>query len=186
MIKKYILLIVILILVSGCIQQKEIKEIMIPGHGNQVYTFENDIREALKVKTNNESGIKEIFLRNDHFNIVFDGSNQQDNAYFRVVLINMAKIPIYFAYDGRIITFDYYYYIGEQWFNSTDGKITKPELKYPSIWFLGPNTGANETSVNLIDNVIYLQGTSYKNLTLAGDKLTLIVFGIEKIDNLIY
>jgi hypothetical protein len=37
--------------------------------------------------------------------------------------------------------------------------------------------------VNIDGNIIYLQGTSYENLTLAGDKFALIVMGIEKVEN---
>jgi len=36
-------------------------------------------------------------------------------------------------------------------------------------------------SVNIINNTIFVQGTSYKNLTLAGDKLTLVVMGIDSL-----
>lgn len=183
---KKILLIVILaslVLVSGCAEQpQEIKEITIPGHGNQVYTFENDIREALKVPVNSETGVGILMSMYDHYTIVFDGSDMQDNAYFRVVLINLGKIPIFYAYEGKAISFEYFYYIGDQWYNETDGEIKKPDFsRRPTIWLKGPSTGANETSLTLENNILYLQGTSYKNLTLAGDKLTLIVFGIKSV-----
>jgi hypothetical protein len=49
------------------------------------------------------------------------------------------------------------------------------------IWLVGPNTGAKETAVNIDGNIIYIQGTSYENLVLAGDKFALIVMGIERI-----
>jgi len=176
------IIIIFVALASGCTENNtEIKEIAISGHGSQVYTFANDIREALKVSVNEPIEIKRIFATNSNFVLVFDGSDSQDNAYFRVVLINMNKIPTYYAYEGRVLSFEYYYYIGDNWYNDTDGNITRPAFAKPVIWLKGPATGATETSLKLENNIIYLQGTSYKNLTLAGDKLTLLSFGIDNI-----
>jgi outer membrane lipoprotein-sorting protein len=176
------IIIIFAVLISGCAQNKEIKEITISGH-QEIYTFSNDIRESLKVHANDPVGIMELFLRNDRFDIVFDGSSGKDNAYFTVVVTNLNKIPIFYTYEHRIFAFNNtYYYIGEQWYDSTGGNITRPTLDKPTIWLKGPDTGANNTSLTLDGNMIYLQGTDYKNLTLAGDKLTLIVFGIDRID----
>ena len=184
MLKKFAVVIIIIFLVtiiSGCTETpKEMKEITIEGH-TETYTFANDIRESLKVPVNDEFGIRQMFLENDRFNIVFDGSSMQDNAYFRIVLINLAKISIFFSYESKVIGFDYYYYVGEQWYNSTNENITIPEL-HNVIWLKGPSTGAIDTSLTLNGSTVYLQGTDYKNLTLAGDKLTLLVFGIDRVD----
>lgn len=175
------LLIVVLlsvILASACVQQPEIKEIKIAGHGNQVYTFANDIRKAAKVYANDPEAIRNIFLQNDRLALVFDGSNQQDNAYFTVVVTNLGKIQTYLAYEGKIFSFEPLYFIDDRWYDSTSTEIQKPELSN-ALWLKGPSTGADETSVTVVNGTVYLQGTSYQNLTLAGDKLVLIVFNYK-------
>lgn len=178
--KKILIGLVVLVFIAGCTEQQPITEISIPGHGNQIYTFTNDIREALRVKTNDPEGIKSTGKTLTKINIVFDGSNTQDNAYFRVVLINIgAKLPTYYAYEGRLVTFDSYYFIGDKWYNATSEEITKPNFTETVLWLSGPST-ANETSLTLKGNIIYLRGDSYKGLTLAGDKLVLLFFQIDK------
>ncbi len=180
--KKILLMLVIMI--AGCTTtpgQAPITEISIPGHANQIYTFANDIRESLEVSTNDPEGIKAIGNNFTKMNIVFDGSNDVDNGYFRVTLVNfLAKIPIYYSYEGRLVKFDSFYFIDDVWYNSSAEVINEPVFEDPVLWLVGPSN-AEDTSVNLVDNTIYLSGTSYKNLTLAGDKLTLILFGIDKI-----
>ena len=172
----------LIVLVSGCTQQQPLTELSIPGHGNEIYTFSNDIRESLLVKTNDPQGIKNTGLSLQHVNIVFNGSNKQDNGYFSAVLVSMInKVSLYYAYEGRIIYFDSYYFLDDKWYNSTNEMIEKPGLSDTILWLKGPATGANETSLQLVDNTIYLSGTDYKGLTLAGDKLVLLFFGIEKI-----
>jgi hypothetical protein len=181
-----VIIIILTIIIAGYFlifnnpNKVEMREITIQGHA-ETYTFTNDIRESLKVPVNDEFGIRQMFLENDRFNIIFDGSSMQDNAYFRIVLINLAKISIFFSYESKVIGFDYYYYVGEQWYNSTNENITRPEL-HNVIWLKGPSTGATDTSLILNGSTVYLQGTDYKNLTLAGDKLTLLVFGIDRVD----
>ena len=178
-----IFLLLAIVLIAGCTsREKPITELQINGHGNEVYTFYNDIRQALLVKTNDPQGVKAIGDSFTKMNIVFDGSNVQDNAYFRAILISiLAKVPIYYSYEGRLVHFDTYYFIGDKWYNSTSEEITKPAFQYPVLWLSGPSTGANETSVVLANNTIYLNGDSYNGLTMAGDKLVLLFFGINKV-----
>ena len=76
--------------------------------------------------------------------------------------------------------FDVYYYDNEGWHNSTGGAVLQP-LNGAAIWLLGPNTGAAATSVALERSVVYVQGTGYKELTLAADRLSLAFMGIERI-----
>lgn len=179
---KIFLVLLIVIAVAGCTQQKPVTELSIPGHGSQIYTFSNDIREALLVKTNDPDGIKTISRNYDNYIIVYNGSDLQDVGYFRVVAINLGKIPIFYSYEGRLINFDYYYFAGGKWYNSTNEELDElPQFKYPVIWLLGPSTGTNETSLTLVNNTIYLAGKDYRGLTLAGDKLVLLFFGVEKI-----
>ncbi len=171
-----------IVVIAGCTQQRQpVTELSIPGHGTEIYVFANDVYEALTVQSNDPEGIKFAGNTFDHMYIVFDGSSEQDNAYFRVVLVNMlAKVPLYFSYEGRLVSFDTYYFIDEKWYNAT-GETTKPEFDSYVLWLKGPNTNALDTSVNIEDRNIYLSGTSYKNLTLAGDKLTLLLFNIDQI-----
>ncbi|HLD85768.1 MAG TPA: hypothetical protein VI968_04385 [archaeon] len=179
---KYIVFaLAVLVIVAGCVQEKApIKEISIPGQA-KIYQFTNDLRSAVLVKSNDETGIKNIFYAAKNINIVFDGSSETDNAYFSAVLIDFgAKVPLYLSYDGVQIKFTPFYTLSDDWYNATDDKIPEPTFIEPVLVIKGPSTGAEETSVNLYNNTIVLQGTSYKNLTLAGDKLTLIVFGIDK------
>ena len=178
------LILVAMTLIAGCAEQQPITEISIQGHGNEIYTFSNDIRESLLVKTNDPEGIKAIGATFTDMNVVFDGSNQQDNAYFRVVLTNInAKLPLFYSYEGRLISFNAYYFIGDTWYKSANQTI-EPNFSSPVLWLSGPSTGAKDTSLNLVNNTIYLSGTSYKNLTLAGDKLVLLFFGIDNIGNI--
>ncbi len=173
---------VIVAIISGCTQELPVTEVSIPGHGSQIYTFSNDIRQSLLVKTNDPDGVKAMSASLTRMDIVFDGSNTQDNAYFRAVLISiLAKLPVYYSYEGRLVYFDSYYFIGDTWYNSTNEEIEKPVFQDLVLWLSGPSTGANETSIILEDNVIHLNGDSYDGLTLAGDKLVLLFFGIDKI-----
>jgi hypothetical protein len=169
-------------MISGCTEDKEIKELKIPGHGNHVYEFSNDIREALKVPVNDPIAIKKLVWQSDRLNIIFNGSSQQDNAYFQVLAINIvSKLQTFFAYEGKLLDFPVFYYDDKRrWFNSTE-EVAIPNLEGANLWLLGPDTGAKDTSLLSIDNIIYLQGTSYKNLILVGDKLALIIMGIDKI-----
>ncbi|MDI6721447.1 MAG: hypothetical protein QMD85_03590 [Candidatus Aenigmarchaeota archaeon] len=176
----YVLLAAI-IAIAGCVQEEmPLKEISIPGH-KEIYTFSNDIRDSINVSSNDPPEIRGQFFKGD-MNIVFDGSSTQDNAYFTVVVTNiMAKIPTYLAYEGVVIRFEPYYYIGEMWYNKNGDEIERPELNGPALWLKGPSTGAEDLSVNIANNTIVLQGRTYKELTLAGDKLVLEVMGINKL-----
>ncbi len=176
-----ILSIVALVFATGCLQEQPLKEIVIPGQ-EAVYVFTYDIRESIKVASDNEKNIRSLFVDSASMNIVYDGSSNQDNAYFRVALINIGeKLRPYMANTGRFVEFNYYYYIGDYWYNSTDDIIDMPNTTMATLILKGPETGATETSVRLQDNnTIALQGTSYRNLTLAADKLSLIIFDVSR------
>lgn len=178
-----ILSILLIVFASACVQQTPITEITIPGH--PVYTFSNDVRESLQVKADNSDGIRKLISSTRHLTVVFDGSDAKDNGSFGVVAFNIiTKLQTYFVYEGQILAVDSYYYIGEQWFgtvNNTNTQVERPGLTDPVIWLKGPSTGANETSVLLDGNIIFVQGLTHKDLTLAGDRLTLIVLGIERV-----
>ncbi|MBI4896480.1 MAG: hypothetical protein HY832_02930 [Candidatus Aenigmarchaeota archaeon] len=174
-----ILLIVALVLVAGCIQDEPIKELRIPGHA-EIYTFETDIREAVKVYSNDPVLIRQKFFSADNVTLLFDGSSGEDNAYFVVTLVNLGKIKTYFANEGRFIQFTSYYLDRGQWFDSQNKPLASAPNGTLMLWLKGPHTGANETSVTIENNTITLQGASLNDLRLAGDRLTLIVFGINE------
>ncbi|MBI4162322.1 MAG: hypothetical protein HY513_01455 [Candidatus Aenigmarchaeota archaeon] len=185
-----ILLMLTLSLVAGCVQDQPLKEIVIPGH-NVVYLFTYDVRESIKVASDNEKAIRSLFTESSSMNIIYEGSSSRDNAYFIVALTNIGnKLRPYLENTGRSLDFNYYYYIGDYWYNSTDEIIGKPNLTTPTLVLKGPETGATETSVklseqtplgvNALNNTIVLQGTSYRNLTLAADKLSLIILDVTQ------
>jgi hypothetical protein len=176
------------VIVSGCTgQNAPITEITIPGHGQQIYQFSYDIRESQAITSDDPLLISLAAANADNINIVFDASSSKDNSYFQVIIINIIqKITTYYSYEGKVfVDFPVYYYIDvngtRTWYNKTNEEIQKPDLNETTLWLLGPSTGASETSVTLDGNIIYIQGTSYKNLTLAGDKFALIVMGIKEV-----
>ena len=179
--KKYIIILFALVLIAGCVEQ-EIKSLVIPGHGRHVYQFSHDIRDALEVPVNDPLAIKKVVWQSDRLNIIFNGSSQQDNTYFQVVVINIiAKLQTFFAYEGKILQFPVFYYEDGKWFNSTLEQVAVPDLQGANLWLVGPDTGAVDTLLYSTGNIIYLHGTTYKNLTLAGDKFALVVMGIDSI-----
>lgn len=168
--------------ISGCTSsQQPVTEITIEGHGSQVYAFANDIREASKFSTNDPGGIKQIGNDFIVMNIVFNGANVTDNAYFRVVIFDLlSKLNTFYGYEGKYVAFNTFYYVGDQWYNYTGGQINRPEFAAPVLWLVGPSD-ASDNYLNLEDSTIYLSGKSYGNLTLAGDKLALLFFNIDQI-----
>ncbi len=180
--KLLLLLLTAVVLVAGCAEQASLKELYIPGHGDQIYAFSSDINEALRVSTNDPEGIKEIGKSLETLNIVFNSSDAQDNAYFRVILIDIvSKLSTYYPYEGRLVYFNTYYYSGENWYNSSNEQLQQPSFSGPVLWLYGPATGANETSLTLEGNNIYLRGASLAGLRLASDKLVLLFFQIDKL-----
>lgn len=182
--KLAILPILALVLISACVQEQQpVTEVSIPGH--PVYTFSNDVREALQVKTSGSDSIRKLILESRRLTVVFDGSDEKDNGSFQVVGFNVVtKLQTYFVWEGQILSINSYYHIGDNWFgfsNGTTTQIEKPSFSGPVVWMKGPSTGANETSLTLDNSTITLQGLDHKGLTLAGDKLSLIVLGIEKV-----
>lgn len=149
-----------LLLINIDKSEKEVKELTI----NRVrYVFNTNLYEAIRIPSSDDNKIKNIFEENNKICVKLDNSSQEDSAIFFVVSFNIVH---------KILT----YYIS----NGVEKKIEVCNEK-PNIELRGPNTGAKETSVKLINNTILVQGTTPKNLELAGDKLILIVLGIKEI-----
>lgn len=179
-----IVTILIVVAISGCTQPQnsnDATELQLPGQP-VVYSFSNPVKQALAYSISDSGLIRYSVLSSKDIDIVFDGSSKEDNAYFQTTLFNIVqKIQTYSVYNGRIINFNTYYFIGDTWFYSTDNEINKTKSENVVVWIKGPNTGAGENSVSIANNTVYVQGTNYKNLTLAADRLVLAVLGVEKI-----
>lgn len=182
------LALIISVAIAGCVQPEQpITEIEIPGHP-QIYVFSNDIRQSILVKAESQQEMHDLFQNERRLNIVFNGTDELDNGMFRIALIDISsKIPFYFAAEGKSTAIDIYYFLAEngtQWYNSTEDRIEQPRLNGLTLWLQGPATGAVETSVTLDGKTVLLQGTSQKNVSLAADKLALIVFGINNLTDI--
>jgi hypothetical protein len=180
---KNLLLLIPLLLIAGCVQEP-LHNITISKH-NIDYVFTSDIREAIQVPANNPQEIRGLLLQNYRINLVFDGSDAQDNAVIALAFHDItSKLTPYFISENISKEFAIYYYIDDQWYDIQKNQTEKPELnKYneTTILILGPRTGATKTSVELEDRTITVQGTTRENLAKASDKLVLIVMGIEKV-----
>lgn len=135
---KIIFAMTLVLMAAACVEDKAITEISIPSHA-QIYQFSYDIRQSLGIQAYGESEIMQAVWFSDGVDIVYDGSGS-DNAYFRVVLINLRqKLEPFFAYEGKIFYFSrYYYYIGDDWYesydNGTSSQIEKPALDKTALW----------------------------------------------------
>lgn len=168
--------IISIILISGCVQQeKPITNITI---GNVEYSFSNDIREAMKVPVANRSSIQELALLSQEIHIVFDCSVAEEKPSISVSAFNVVSIiQNYLVAHGSFTHFDTYCFQGEKWYNSTDNEAQKPAGTI--LWFKGPKTGANGTSVYVENTTITIEGTDHKNMTLAADAFSLAVLGYQ-------
>jgi len=169
------------------LKEPEIKDVRLPGHEGTIYAFSYDIRETLKIPVNDEEAIVDALVRSDKVNIVYKFHNEsslQDSKYFSVLMINViSKVTTFFSYEEIILSDFPVYYIDENntWHNSTGDMIAKPNFTDATLWLVGPNTGAKDTSVTIIEKDIYISGTSYENLIKAGDRFVLAVMGIDSV-----
>jgi hypothetical protein len=175
-------------LASACVQEN-ITSIKLPGQGEQVYEFSYNIKETVQIPVNNADAIKELMDNNEVYAFVFDGSDETDNGRFRVAVINIVtKLTIYYNYERypplTSDNFRAFYFInngsGTVWYDSNDQVIQAPVFSGPVIWFKGPNTGANETSVRVNGNIIYVSGSTGRDIERAADRFVLAIFGINK------
>lgn len=167
------------IFAAGCVQQQSVTSVTID---NVEYQFSNDIRKALMVPVNDKVLLRQILLGSRNIDVIFDCSAPDELPSFSVAAHNaVSAIQNYFVYSqGRFASFDTYCFKGDQWYNSTNGEIEKPELGV-TLWFKGQKTGASGTSVLLENNTIIIQGTNHKNLTLATDAFSLAFLGVDKV-----
>lgn len=164
-----------LVFISACVQQTPITEITLEGQGDQVYVFSYDIRESVKVKSADESSIRNLLGSTDSINLVYNDT-QEDLPVFNVALFNIReKLRTYDAYQGVVLKFYPFYHTPDGLVNFSNASVNNP-----SVEIKGPNTGAVETSVTLNGRTILAQGTDSRSVQLAADKLVLIFFDIDE------
>jgi hypothetical protein len=165
-----ILTIILTVLVAGCISQLAPTQMMFAG---KIVNFRADLREAKLVETSNPVQLKQAFFQAvDNVYISFI-SNDNENGFYAVTGFELSY---------KILSFRNFY--GLNWnvtampINSTD-EIPQDNNLY--VVMLGPSL-ANETSVSLEENIIYVngkdfypEGKKYTELDLAADKLLLIL-----------
>ena len=146
---KILLVLILVLFTAGCLEQP-VNSVTIPGH-NVEYIFSSNLREAILVPVNDEDIIRNLSLENKRINIVFDGSDRQDNGMISVSLFDIThKLTTYFLLENISKEFAIYYYIDDQWYDVNSNETAKPELNKEgesTLWVLGPATGATETSV---------------------------------------
>ncbi|MCX6815951.1 MAG: hypothetical protein NT120_03805 [Candidatus Aenigmarchaeota archaeon] len=168
-------------------QTKKITEITLPDQPNTVYTFSSDVRDALRYPASSTDNIRYVLFNSNKINIVFNGTSAEDDTYFYTVIFNTIwKMQQFFVNNGKLVDFQQFYFINGTWYVSANETTVKPNITGPIIWIRGPNTGALNNSIELINNTIFLQGTTYGNLTLAGDKLALITLGVDDLKQVYY
>ena len=168
------------VLIAGCVQDNPITEIAIPGH--PIYSFSNDVRESIKIGAPDSNTTQLVLLSGRNITIVFNGSSEKDNAVFQVTAFNIvARMQQYYIWEGHVLSVDTYYFMGDKWYNRTAGEIEKPALLDTVIWLKGPETGATDNSVTVNGNIITVQGITAEQVTLAGDKLSLIMLGVDRV-----
>ncbi|MBI4895461.1 MAG: hypothetical protein HY831_03125 [Candidatus Aenigmarchaeota archaeon] len=177
----FIILIISVVVISGCINQEEPKKEAYNFTKDGVeYTFNNNIYDSLNISIQDEKYVKASIDSAQSVIVLFNGSSLEDNSYFSVVSYNIVeKIKNYFVYSkGQIVDFKA---IDIEQNHTIPGGSTV-------IFLRGPSTGAHGTSVyydgNCIvnnvsiapfNNCIVVQGTDYKNFSLAADRLILSV-----------
>lgn len=181
----FIIMIVSVVAISGCINQEEPKKELYKFTKDGVeYVFNNNVYDSINISIQDENYVRASIESSQNIILAFNGSSLEDNSYFSVVSYNIVeKLKNYFVYSkGQIMNF-----------KAID--ITQNET-IPGgstvIFLRGPNTGAHGTSVyydgNCIvnnvsiapfNNCIMIQGTDYKNFSMASDKLILSVLNIE-------
>lgn len=133
---------------------------------NNVYTFSIDIHKSLQVPVKDEQNIRDVLLNSKYIEIVFNGTSN-DNAYFAVVGFNIAyKLAKYRNSLNNPV-------------NISAVEISNATFKNTSIVLLGPRSGAKRFGIHMSNLTIYVEGRNYEELIMSGDKLILIVMGVD-------
>lgn len=198
--KKLIIVLISIILISGCIQTQELKPTQMKFAG-EIRNFRSDLTLAEEIPVYpGEELLKPIFLSPiEYIKISFiPGEN---NGFYVVTGFELAN---------KLTLFYRYYYQGDQGFYIVDdtaknrtncllfeetekqiciesvpiSSIEEINNKYDEITLLllGPETGANQTAVSINGKTIIIEGKDfseedrdYTDLDLAADKLLLVL-----------
>lgn len=176
--KRSALKFLMLLLVLGCIQSAAKNTTLVID--NVEYQFANDIGEAQKIPVDSPGAIRELMLKSKDISIIFDCSGA-DKPQLTVAAFNaVSTVQNYLVYSRSTYSnFRTYCFVGDQWYDSVDMPIEKPALNV-TLWFKSERTGAASTGVSLVNNTVIVQGTNYKNLTLATDAFNLAFLGVYK------
>lgn len=152
---------------GGCVKsEKNITAIQLY---DQVYQFNTNLIDSIKVNSSTPSEMQSLFNSAKNVCIIFNGTSEEDNAYFAVVSYNVIlKVNSYYTNLGEFKKFGV---CDETNMSQADAIIA----------MRGPNTGATENSVILTDKTVTIQGLEWKEFEKAGDKLVLNVFGVTSL-----
>lgn len=152
----------------GCVEEKKnITEIMVY---DKFYQFNTNLIDSLKISSSDPSTIKNLFDEANIICVVFNGSSEEDNAYFAVVSYNVIwKVNSYYT---NLDEFKKFGVCDEANLSQADATMA----------MRGPNTGATENSVVLSGKTVTIQGTNWREFEKVGDKLILNIFGVTKLD----
>ncbi|MFC2143586.1 hypothetical protein ACFLQN_04270 [Candidatus Aenigmatarchaeota archaeon] len=203
--KYVIILLILLIAIAGCVEpqkEEEITKINIARHGAQVYEFSHNILDTLRdVPINDTETIKNVSDQSSTFNIIFDDlASPEEKARYSVVSYNIIiKLKTFYAYERGIAlgeeNFNSYYHSDGTWFyneqeilDANDENIIdhlNTDQESITIWLMGPDTGVEETSVEIEDRIVYIKGKTGKEIEIAADRFILAVFGFNDVEHFI-
>lgn len=173
--KKILLLgVIVVILVSGCVQQNPYKK----NFAGTELNFRANLLEAENIPVYpNEQAIKNVLLnpKINKVKIAFV-PNEDENGFYAVAGFELAYklTEVYKYYFREVLPFE------TLQINSTqEASASESE---PIIVMLGPNTGANKTAVTVQGSLVVAEGKDfseigrrYTDLDLAVDKILLIM-----------
>jgi len=147
---------------SLCVTQE--KNLTVLNVSGELFVFSTNLYDAIEFEASNETQIKKLFDTSPRICFAFSNESAEDNAYFTVVGFNTVyKIVRYYSLQG-----------------------VKKEIRVcddePRVLVLGPHSGAKSNSISLVNETVILQATDYQKLKEGGDKLVLIVLGVERLE----
>ena len=149
---------------AGCIGQQPMEEIHILEKDGVEYEFSTDVREAAKIEVIGETQIFDSIALANNVSIIFREGG--DNAIFAKAGFDLTnKLQFYYVYTQDRI-------VGIRGFEMVNASMAEGTI----IEFIGPTTGANETSVSLQNETIIVRGTTNQTFALAVDRLALVLF----------
>lgn len=191
----FFLLLISIVLVSGCVNQEpeKPKALFNITKDGVDYQFTNNIFDSMKIPINNGSEIKRFIKYASAVSVVINSTSDEiDGSYIVIIYNTVEKLKHYYIYSRGKFVDEYFYkkyrikddkllkwsYENNTWVESPVGIDS---IEWPVLYFRGHDAGAAETSVTLDESgkIIYIQGTDYRNLSLAADRFALEVLGVN-------